>query len=80
MSGVMCHERVSARIKGKVNKTVVRPAMLFDLETVQMRKRYEAELEGTEFKMLRFSLRVTRMCKIRNEHIRGTAGVLIICR
>lgn len=80
MSCVMCNEKVSTRIKGKVNKTVVRPAMLFDLETMQMRKRYDAELEGTEFKMLSFSLRVTGMCKIRNEHIRGTTGVLIICR
>ena len=45
VSGVMCDRRVSAKMKGKVYKTVVRPAMLFGLETVSLRKRQEAELE-----------------------------------
>ena len=38
-------------------------------------KRQEAEIEVAELKMLRFSLGVTRMDKIRNEYIRGTAQV-----
>ena len=75
VSGVMCDRRVSAKMKGKVYKTVVRPAMLFGLETVPLRKRQEAELEVAEMKMLRFSLGVTRMDRIRNEYIRGTAHV-----
>ena len=75
MSGVMCDRRVSAQMKGKVYKTVVRPAMLFGLETVGLKKRQEAELEVAEMKMLRFSLGVTRMDRIRNEYIRGTAHV-----
>ena len=37
--------------------------------------RQEAEIEVAELKMLRFSLGVTRMDKIRNEYIRGTAQV-----
>ncbi|KAK3534154.1 hypothetical protein QTP86_002311 [Hemibagrus guttatus] len=32
-------EKISARIKGKVYRTVVRPAMLYGLETVSLRKR-----------------------------------------
>ena len=75
VSGVMCDRRVSAKMKGKVYKTVVRPAMLFGLETVPLRKRQEAEMEVAEMKMLRFSLGVTRMDRIRNEYIRGTAHV-----
>ncbi|KAK2902094.1 hypothetical protein Q8A73_011840 [Channa argus] len=75
VSGVLCDKRVSARMKGKVVKTVVRPAMLFGLETVALKKRQEAELEVAELKMLRFSLGVTRMDRIRNEDIRGTAHV-----
>ncbi|KAK2920086.1 hypothetical protein Q8A73_002290 [Channa argus] len=75
VSGVLCDKRVSARMKGKVFKTVVRPAMLFGLETVALKKRQEAELEVAELKMLRFSLGVTRMDRIRNEYIRGTAHV-----
>ena len=39
--------------------------MLYGLETVTLKKRQEAEMEVAELKMLRFSLGVTRMDKIR---------------
>ncbi|MCJ8728839.1 hypothetical protein PDJAM_G00009160 [Pangasius djambal] len=42
---------------------------------VALRKRQESELEVAELKMLRFSLGVTRLDRIRNEYIRGTAHV-----
>ena len=70
MSGVICDRRVPARVKGKVHKVAVRPAMLYGLEMVALTKRQVAEM-----KMLRFSLGVTRMDQIRNEYIRGTAQV-----
>ncbi|KAK3535846.1 hypothetical protein QTP70_021062, partial [Hemibagrus guttatus] len=73
--GVLCDRKISARIKGKVYRTVVRPAMLYGLETVSLRKRQKSELEVAELKMLRFSLGVTRLDRIRNEYIRGTAHV-----
>ena len=69
-SGVICDRRVPARVKGKVYRVAVRPAMLYGLETVALTKRQEAEME-----MLRFSLGVIRMDKIRNRYIRGTAQV-----
>ncbi|MCJ8736303.1 hypothetical protein PDJAM_G00258220 [Pangasius djambal] len=75
VSGDLCDRKISARIKGKVYKTVVRAAMLYGLETVSLRKRQESELEVAELKMLRFSLGVTRLDRIRNEYIRGTAHV-----
>ncbi|KAK3527328.1 hypothetical protein QTP86_020250 [Hemibagrus guttatus] len=75
VSGVLCDRKISARIKGKVYRTVVRPAMLYNLETVSLRKRQESELEVAELKMLRFSLGVTRLDRIRNKYIRGTAHV-----
>ncbi|KAI5107698.1 U6 snRNA-associated Sm-like protein LSm6 isoform X1 [Silurus meridionalis] len=74
-AGVICDRRVSARVKEKVHRTVVRPEMLYGLETVALSKRQEAELEVAELKMLRFSLGVTTMYRIRNEFIRGTAPV-----
>ncbi|KAK3529882.1 hypothetical protein QTP86_007203 [Hemibagrus guttatus] len=46
VSGVLCDRKISARIKGKVYRTVVRPAMLYGLETVSLRKRQESELES----------------------------------
>ncbi|KAK3540977.1 hypothetical protein QTP86_007950 [Hemibagrus guttatus] len=73
--GVLCERKISARIKGKVYRTVVRAAMLYGLETVSLRKRQESELEVAELKMLKFSLGVTRLDRIRNEYIRGTAHV-----
>ncbi|KAK3525929.1 hypothetical protein QTP70_010997 [Hemibagrus guttatus] len=75
VSGVLCDRKISARIKGKVYRTVVRLAMLYGLETVSLRKRQESELEVAELKMLSFSLGVTRLDRIRNEYIRGTAHV-----
>ena len=55
MSGVICDRRVPARVKGKVYKVAVRPAMLYGLETVALTKRQEADMEVAELKMLRFS-------------------------
>lgn len=66
VSGVICDRRVPARVKGKVYKVVVRPAMLYSLEAVALTNRQEMELEAAELKMLCFSLGVTRMDRIRN--------------
>ena len=48
-------------------KVAVRPAMLYGLETVALTKIQEAKKEVVVLKMLRFSLGVTRMDRIRNE-------------
>ncbi|KAK3527990.1 hypothetical protein QTP86_013102 [Hemibagrus guttatus] len=56
VSGVLCDQKISARIKGKVYRTVVRPAMLYGLETMSLRKRQESELEVAELKILRLNL------------------------
>lgn len=45
VSGVICDRKITARLKGKIYKTIVRPAMMYRLETVAMTKRQEAELE-----------------------------------
>ncbi|KAK3559099.1 hypothetical protein QTP86_004112 [Hemibagrus guttatus] len=74
VSGVLCDRKISARIKGKVYRTVVRPALLYGLETVSLRKRQELA-EVAELKMLRLSLGVTRLDRIRKEFIRETAHV-----
>ncbi|KAI5615474.1 gastrula zinc finger protein XlCGF28.1-like [Silurus asotus] len=46
VAGVICDSRVSAKVKGKVYRSVVRPAMLYGLETVALHKRQEVELEA----------------------------------
>jgi len=59
VTGVICDRRVSARMK-KVNKTVVRPAMLYSIETAPLTQRQEAELDVPELKM-RFSFGATKL-------------------
>ena len=70
ISGVLCDRRMQVKLKGKVYKTVVRPAMLCGAETWATRGQ-EERLEVNEMGMLRWMCGVTRRDKIRNEHIRG---------
>ena len=39
VSGVICDKRLPARVKGKVYSSVVRPAMVYGLETVAVIKK-----------------------------------------
>ena len=54
---------------------MVRPSMVYGLETVAVTKKQVEEMEVAEMKMLRFAMGVTRKDKIRNEHIRSTVKV-----
>ena len=75
VSGVICDKRLPARVKGKVYSSVVRPAMVYGLETVAVTKKQVEEMEVAEMKMMRFAMGVTRKNKIRNEYIRSTVKV-----
>ena len=75
VSGVICDRRLPARVKGKVYSSVVRPAIVYGLETVAVTKKQAEKMEVAEMKMLRFAMEVTRKNKIRNDHIRGTVKV-----
>ena len=71
-SGVLCDKKMPVKLKGKVYRTVVRPAMLYGAETWATTKRQESRIEVNEMRMLRWMCGVTIKDKIRNEHIRGT--------
>lgn len=45
VSGVIYDRRISARVKKEVYKIVARPAMMYGLERVKLRKRCEAKIE-----------------------------------
>ena len=71
VSAVFCDRRLPARVKGKVYSSVVRPAMVYGLETVAVTKKQVEEMEVAEMKMLRFSMGVTRKKRLKTT----TSGV-----
>ena len=75
ISGVLCDRKLSARVKGKMYKCVVRPAIMYGMETVAVTDKQVGKLKVAELKMVRWALGVTREDKIRNEYIRGTAKI-----
>ena len=54
MSGVLCDRKVPIKLKGKVYKTAVRPAMLYGIETLPVKKANENRLNVAEMKMLQW--------------------------
>ena len=72
---VICDRNLPARVKGKVYSSVVRPAMVYGLETVAVTKKQVKEMEVAEMKMLKFAMGVMRKDKIINEYIRSTVKV-----
>ena len=69
VSGVLCDRKLSAKVKDKMYKSVVRPTMLYGME------RQEGKMDVAELKMVRWALGVTRKDKIRNKYVRGTAKI-----
>ena len=56
-------------------KSVVRPTVLYGMETVVVTERQMGKMEVADLKMVRLALGVTRKDKIRNEYLRGTAKI-----
>ena len=66
VSGVLCDRKLSAKVKGKMYKSAVRPAMFYGMETVAVTERQMGKMEVAELKMVRLALGVTRKDKIKN--------------
>ena len=75
VSGILCDRSISLRVKGKVYKTIVSPAMMYGVETWAVKKAQEKKLDVAEIRMLRWTSGVTKLDRIRNERIRGTTKV-----
>lgn len=60
---------ITARVNRKIFKISVRAASMYGLKMVALTQRHKAEPEVVGLKMLRCSLGVTRMDKIRNRYI-----------
>ncbi|XP_023230295.1 uncharacterized protein LOC111630434 [Centruroides sculpturatus] len=75
LSGVLCNKKVSYNLKGKLYKSVVRPAMLYGAETWARTKVQERKMEVVKIRMLRWMCEVSRKNRIRNDFIRGYVTV-----
>ena len=67
--------RLPARVKRKVYSSLVRPAMIYELEMVGVAMKQVEEMKITEIKMLRFATGVTKKDKFRNKYNRGTVKI-----
>lgn len=76
MSGGISDRVTAARVKGRVNETVMRPAMMYGLEIITLCKTQEAELRVPKLKTLRIYFGGTKMDRSRNWHIRLRSGSL----
>ena len=63
------------KIKGKVYRTVVRPALVYGVDIWALKEAQENKFEVAEMRMLRWMCGVTKLDKNRNERIRGTTKV-----
>ena len=79
-SGVLCDRKVPLKLKGKFHKTVVRPAMLYGMETTSLKKTEEKKMDVAEMRMLRWMCGVTREDRIRNDYIRGSTNVVKVSK
>ena len=75
ITGVLCDRRVPAKVKGRMYKSMVRPAMLYGMEAVAVTGGQERKMEVAEMKVMRFVLGKTRMDRVTNEAIRNTLKV-----
>ena len=63
-------KKVPVKLKSKLYKTVVRPAMVYRSECWALPKQEEQRLHTTEMKMLRWSQGKSRKDRLKNETIR----------
>ena len=76
ITGAVCDKKVTEKLKGRLYKVMVRPALLYGMETVEVTNTQEKRMEVAEMKMLRFSTGKTRKDRIRNEEVRSRTGVV----
>ena len=60
VSGVLGDRTLSERVKSKMYKSVVRPAMLYGMETAAATERQVGKMEVAELKMMSWAMGVTR--------------------
>ena len=68
------------RVKSKVLKVVVRPALIYELEAAPLNNIDEQKIYLVEMKMLRWIVGVTKSNRIRNKNIKGKVKVVEVSK
>ena len=68
------------RVKSKFHKVIVRPALIYELETAPLKKISEKKMDMAEMKILRWIVGITKRDRIRNMNIRRTVKVVEISK
>ena len=71
----MCDRKMPVKLKDKVFKTIIRPAMTYGSECWVVEKKDENKLNSAEMRMLRWARGKTRFHHIRHEDIMKEADV-----
>lgn len=66
---------IHLKLKGKIYKTIIRPAAFYGSEYWATKGKKEGQLLAAEIPMLRSMCCVTRLDRIRNDYIRGSTRV-----
>jgi exonuclease III len=74
-SGIFCDPKMPPKLKGRLFTTVVRPALLYGSNCWTMYKSFENKMTATEMKMLRMSMGVTKLDRIKSTRIRGSMHI-----
>ncbi|KAM9385688.1 zona pellucida sperm-binding protein 4-like [Pholidichthys leucotaenia] len=74
MSGLMCDKRVLPKVKAKIHKTVIDPAMLYAMETMPLNSQQARRLGAPEMKMCRWACGHMLKDHVRND-IRKRMGI-----
>ena len=57
---MVCDRKVPVRLKGCIHKAIVRPEMLYGMETIPLNKSMVKKMDVAEMKMLRWEIGLTR--------------------
>ncbi len=74
-TGVTCDRRMPMKLKGKIYRSVTRPALMYGGETFAQTAAMDRRMGTVEMRMLRMQIGVTRMDRWRNEDVRKKLGV-----
>lgn len=75
VTGVICDDKIPLRLKGKLYKTMIRPAMLYGVECWPTKKVHIQKLMVAEMRMLRWMCGLTLRDRVGSYFIRGKVSV-----